>query len=231
MMSRTSPTIERVRALRAALILALAAGALATAGCNYASMAGYLAFGGPKVEAAYKLDKTRTYVVFVDDRGNRAPRRSLRRVMAEETERTILGARALAPEMMLPTGAIMQVASDESYERPLSITELGNKVGAEVVIHVSLDSFALSSDGVTYQPTVSGRVRIVDAQNNVRIWPLDRARGHQVIMQLPARPGDLPRSGAQVQAAQEEAARYFGRDVGRLFFEYERKDTNDPLAG
>lgn len=227
-MSHTNPTIDRV-ARSAAFAMMLTLASVLGAGCNYASMAGYLVMGGPKVSRQFELDKTRRTVVFVDDRGNRAPRRSLRRVMAEEAEKAILGARAMPPDMMLPTGAIMQVATEESFENPMSITELGRKVGADVVVHVSLDSFTLSADGVTYQPAASGRVRIIDAAENTRLWPLDRARGHQVIMQLPPRPGDLPRSAAAIQAAQEEAARYFGREVGRLFFEYERKDTNDPL--
>lgn len=206
------------RAFALGLLVAVAA---AASGCGVVVAGMYLVGGGPKVPATYKLDGLRTTVIFVDDRANVAPRRSLRVIMAQQAEEHLMTKGVLEPERVISTQAAMRAAQSERPGEPMSIVDLGRAVGAEVVVYVVLDRFSLSRDGVAYEPFVAGRLKVFDAENNSRLFP-DSGVGHPFYLNVPTRAQDVPTGTSERLAAEEALARRFGQTIAELFYERER---------
>jgi len=217
----TSPPSGSFRC--AALWTALCA--LAVPGCNIVGPVASLVAGPPKTQAAHRLDRGATAVVFVDDRASQAPRRSLRSVVATEAERTLIEQKVLAADQLFPSAAATRAAQGETYDAPISIAEVGRRVGADRVIYVEMTSFALSRDGVTLAPSASARVKVIDAATGRRIFPEDAA-GHPVTAQLP-RGAQAPSSLAARAQLEQALARALGVQIARVFFTHER----DALSG
>ena len=127
---------------------------------------------------------------------------------------------------VVETQAATTVALRERFGQPVSIEEIANAVGAEVVIAVSVDSFVLSQDGQSASPIAAMRVKVIDAANKARMWPLDLERGFAVTTRPVVRQGTLPTNLTQVAQAQRDLATLCGRDVARLFLEYRPDESN-----
>lgn len=195
---------------------------VALSGCNIVAPIVYIASGPQKTDARYELDASRTTVIFIDDRFNRAPRRSLRMVAAETAEQRLLGEKALEADKLITTRAVMRVASQEQFSSPKSIAQLGQAVGAEVVVYAVIDSWSLSSDNVTFTPGVAVRVKVIDAAADKRLWPPEGA-GYPVTAAMPTQTIPLPTS-ADRDNANLELARLLGEQIAKVFFKHE-KDT------
>ncbi len=210
---------------RAAAATLLLASLLPAPGCNIVAPVASLVAGPPKTQAAHKLDKASTAVIFIDDRASQAPRRSLRNVVATEAERTLIEKNVLAADQLFPSAAAARAAQGESYDAPISIAEVGRRVGADRVIYVEMTSFSLSRDGVTLSPSASARVKVIDAATGQRIFP-DDAAGYPVTAQLP-RGAQAPASLAARAQVEQALAKALGVQIARVFFTHER----DALSG
>jgi len=214
---------SRTRLAGAALMLAAA---LASSGCNYVAAAAYVIEGPPKVDAKFKLDKTKRTVVFIDDRTNVVPRRSLRQVMGESVESELISNAGMDASLVIPAQSTLRATSAERLGAPMSIVDVGRLVGAEVVIYAVITRFALSPDGVTFTPVGTANVKVYDAVNNAPIFPM-AGEGVPVNMLLPLKESSMPSGIAEKNAAEEDAARALGVQIARTFFSYER----DALSG
>jgi len=215
------------RALLAAwgVALLLAAG-FVLPGCNIVGAAYFFAVGPDKIPAVHTLEPTRPTVVFVDDRDNRLPRRTLRMVIAEEATRLLLENKALtttpAGEVAAIDGrAAITAASRDRFGEPMSVAAIGNACSADVVIHVVFETFTLSTDGSTFAPSARLRVKIIDAANQKRLFPPGNdAVGYPLDVALKQRLTDMPSSSGGVLQAQEVLAKECGRAVAELFYEH-----------
>ncbi|MBL0927471.1 MAG: hypothetical protein IBJ11_07450 [Phycisphaerales bacterium] len=210
------------RPLIAAILLGASLGALA--GCNVVAGAAYLVEGPPKIERVFELQKDRTTVVFVDDVNNRIPRRSLRDLIGRAAEEEMLAQKVVAEGKMLSSVSARRAASNETSENRLSIADVGRRVGADVVVHVSMDTWALAQEGAM-RPTATANVRIIDARKNERIWPAENA------YRLNVEIADLQQGGTSFSASdrsamEEKLARRFGLQIARMFYTYERPNLN-----
>lgn len=196
-------------------------------GCNIVAPALYIVHGPPKVQRVHELDSARPTVIFIDDRANALPRRSLRTVMARQAEELLIGRGVVAQENMLTSAAAMQVASQERYGDPRTVVEIGQDIGAEVVIYVSMVNYSLSRDGVSLAPTLRARVKVIDAAENRRIWPDPSVNGYPMTVELPARTGAEPSTRGELTVIQNELAQAAGVQLARLFYTHER----DRLSG
>lgn len=188
-------------------------------GCNIVAPAAYIIHGPEKVPALYELDEERPTVVFIDDRGNRLPRRSMRQSIGEAVQQTLLSKKALKD--VIDTRAALTVSNQDKAGQAMSIVDLGKAVKAEVVIYATVDGFTLSSDGQSYSPAAALRVKVIDVAADKRIWP-DEPAGHPLTLNFPARTSDVPKTSAEVRAAEDELARLIGMSVAQLFYKYER---------
>jgi hypothetical protein len=223
----TTPRPHHPHAAATGMLAALAGIALLVpltlGGCNIVAPAAYAIHGPPKVPAAYDgLDANRPTTIFIDDRQNKIPKRSLRLTMGQVAERVMMDRGIVKPASMISSRDAARLASSkDSFNNPVSVVDLGRELGAEVVIWVEIHEWTLSRDGGSLSPTVGAMVKIVDAKENKRIWPVDPA-GWPLMVQVPSRPQELGSNRAQIERYHEELAAVAGRDLARMFFSYER---------
>lgn len=221
------------RSCRIALTLVAAlAGAAALCGCNYVG-AGYLLIKGPpKQPALYALDGTRATIIFLDDRANGLPRKSLGPIIAESAERALLDTGLFKPDLLLSSRGATVAANQERFDKPLSIVEIGREVRkaqelenapadqrAQVIVWVTVDAFALSPDGVSYLPAGIVRIKVLDIASGERLWPEDPT-GKSVNITMFQQQGTLPTDRSEAMKAEEVLARELGIGLAQVFHEH-----------
>lgn len=227
-MRRSAMTSAVARAGLPALALLCA---LASQGCNYGIAALYLVEGPPKIQAAYdELNPERKTIVFIDDRGNSAPRRALRRAIGQAAEEALLAEGVLKPEMVIPSSGALFATAQEKRSDARSIVEIGRSLGAEVVIYVNIHQFTLSRDGASLQPAASGFVKVIDAAADQRIWPDGSAAGHPVSYTESDASAEVPKTSGERTAAEDRLAKFFGREIARVFFDHKKDYASDKRA-
>jgi len=227
-MPSTSTHTRHTTLFRALTTLLLCAAASAAAGCNIAGPVAFILAGPPKIDAVHKLDGSRPTVIFVDDRTNTMPRRSLRAGVGMEAEQTLIAKRVVPQRLMIASQAALHASAGERHGATMSIADIGRAVGAEVIIYVTMDAWTLTQDGATLSPASASRVKILDVVNNTRIWPDDDA-GHPLIVRMPSTPEDMPGGAAERNAAHQALAVTTGRQLARLFFRHERDALSDQI--
>jgi hypothetical protein len=195
------------------------------AGCNIVGPAYYFIHGPEKTPAAFTLDKTRPTVVFVDDQNSVLPRRSIRMEIASSATELIQSEK-LVDDMIDSRGAIIAATRDRDSE-PMSVVGVGRAVKASVVIYVAVDGFSLTSGGVAYAPVARVRVKVIDAEHDIRLWPPENLpEGAPLNINMYEKARGRPQSASQVAQAENELAREIGVAVGELFFEHETSRPN-----
>lgn len=191
-----------------------------SAGCNIVGPALVLAEGPPKTEALVRLDSSRTHIVLIDDMRSRLPKRSLRDVIVEAAEETLLGEGVLTTGRLIGGRAVQAAMSDDRSGRPKPIAAIGKDAGADIVIYVTLDSWAVTRDGRTAAPMVEARVKVIDCVSNKRVWPLNDI-GYALLVAPPSMQGDLSLELAARTRLEQEVARRFGVALAQCFFKHE----------
>lgn len=199
--------------------LSIALGSAALAGCNIVAPAFYIVHGPEKVPAQFELDKERPTVVFVDDRANRLPRRTMRQTIGEAAQAALLSEKAV--DDVIDTRGALSAASLDRAGQAISIVDIGKAVGAEVVIYAVVDGFTMSADGQSYSPEALLRVKVIDVTADKRVWPTEK-EGHPLSLKFPPRTSDVPKTAAELRLAEEDVGRLVGLGLAQLFVEYER---------
>lgn len=213
---RTGPVVL------ATVAILLTAGALV--GCNIAGPALYLLHGPAKIPRVFKLDKDRPTVIFIDDRAMNIQRTPTRERIAAAAERALLDHGAVT--RVIDSRAAAAVVTNEPRGKLMAISEIGRKVGAEVVIYVTPDSFTLSTDGQTFAPSARFRVKILDAVTDERVWPEDRA-GHTLVVSASTHQGTTPSDAAEVREAEDKFAELVGLRLAQMFYAREADTVSD----
>jgi hypothetical protein len=216
---KTPPT----RLLAAAV---LAGAALMLGSCNIVAPIGYVIHGPEKIPAQYTLDPKKVTVVFIDDSaGSVLPSRAVRRKIGESAENTLLNEAKI--EKMIASQDVMTVVDREKYSKQMTLVELGEAVGADVVIVATMLSYSLTQDNENYTPIASASVRVVDIKEKQQIWPVQLERSHVMEVKSPPRAAGGPISTADRNKLQLAFAERIGREVGYLFVAH----TPVPEAG
>ena len=213
----------------------VAAGAF-VAGCNIVAPIAYVMEGGPKVPALYELDGERSTVVFVDDLRNRLPRRSLSALVGRAAEDALFRSGTFTPDVDAETGenrsrlissrSAMRAVVGDSASDLTSVVDVGRTLGAEVVVYVEVEAFAIVSDGESALPAAEARVKVFDAVTNERLWPgAERGALVSARTDLLATTSILSRDDRF--RLEETLANELGTVVARLFFEHERERLED----
>ena len=202
----------------AALVLAALAGA-----CNIITPAAYIIEGPPSNDAQYTLPD-RKVVVFVDDRKNLLSRTQLRTVIGDKVSSDLL-AKELVPDAIASRDALAVARRDESAGKTISTAEIGEKVGAEIVIYVRVLAFNLSEPGGNPRPNALARVRVIDATNRARLFPTDvEDPGVEVESDMREVSLDLYNTTSGKRSIEELLATNLGDRIGKLFYKHEKKE-------
>jgi hypothetical protein len=196
-------------------------------GCNIVGAALVVIEGPPTTDAVYQLPADRPAVIFVDDRGSRLPRRSMRLTIASSAGEDLLE-RGVVTTLIEPRAAL-EATSGEAPARPLDLVTLGRNAKAEFLVYASIREFTLSPDGQTIAPRARLRVKVVDTVGTVgRIWP-DTPEGYELVYAARESIKTPPRSPAELVALQDRVAADIGKSLARLFYKHEtRQRTAEP---
>lgn len=188
-------------------------------GCNIVAPAYLLVHGPPKLEKAHELEADRTTVVVIDDLQSRLPRSRLRATIAETVEADLLKHKVVRD--LVSSRSALALVSQERAGEVRTVGEIGEALGADVVVSVSVEAFSLSATGAEYQPLCALRVRVFDVEKGERIWPTDRDY-YSLVLQPPVRTADVPKTQTEIAQAELRLAEYAGHGVAELFFSQER---------
>ena len=190
------------------------------AGCNIVAPVAMAIEGPPRVPAVFELDPERPTVLFIDDRHNVLPKRSLRTDIARVTERVLLDSELILVGNMIDHRAALRTAARELPDEPLSVVEVGRRIGAEVVIYMTFDDFMITRDRVSVHPLCNANLVIYDTVENVQLFP--GVGVYDVRTSLPTKTTPFRSlSLADRSEVERELAAGVGLRLARLFFEYE----------
>ena len=229
----SSSTLRLVVTAGAAALLAPAIGSLA--GCNIVAPVAFLVQGEPEREAQFLLNKDLPTVIFVDDRSNRIPfaNNSVRREIAGTATETLLGAEALLT-VISPGDAIGAASSRDRHGELLSISGIGEAVGASQIVYVEVSRFAETPDGITPRPTATCMVSVLDLNQKKRVFPTGSEMGQKAIP-VTASLGEVDPMLLRSQSARtklhQQLAREMGEEIAKLFYKHKVYDMGDRLNG
>jgi len=163
-----------------ALLAVLAGALLECAGCMPA--VGWLVntFAPPKkIDALYKPPAGKTMLVFVDDLINPVSYEPIKGELTAQLN-SVLEANKVSGRTVRYEDLLSLMASTPGFNR-LSVSEVGQKLGADIVLYVKIDRFSLKENEATplWQGTLATTVRMVEVQKG-RLWPDDRPEGYPV---------------------------------------------------
>ncbi len=213
------------RVAGAAVCCVLGAALASLAGCNIVAPVFILIHGPEKIPPVYTLDPKRPTVVFIDDPASRVPRRQLRGIMGDTIDKILLDKGLVKANdkenHLISSASIQTVAAKDKSDAPMSITQVGKAVGAEIVVWIMVDQFTLSPDGQANAPTVAIRMKIIDTVADKRLYPEEPA-GKAFTFVYPAASTSLPATSAERAQAEMDLAEYAGRGISELFYEVEK---------
>jgi len=174
-----------------------------------------------KVKAAYPL-ADRVTLVMVDDAELRLRDPIVANQIGERIRQDLQKAkvvRQFVPVRRL--NALIAEAGDE-YER-ISIDRIGRNLGAEQVVHVSVNSVQMGSDLGVLSPVATVTVKVIDVGQGRRLFPepkpAEGPRGMVLTVRAAHRYKDLQSRGDEAIAIQT-LAQLAGRDVAWLFYDH-----------
>ncbi len=221
--ARSAMNLAQRIACVSALLLPLSA-------CNILGPAIYFAHGPLMIEAQYEIPPERSVVIFVDDRENVLRDRSMRAAISRAAEQALLEGGAVPKGEIISSDGIAAVTAADRWGRPQGIAQVGEAVGADLVIYATIDSFGISADGTSLAPFGSMRVKVVDASDRQRLWPSEEQPWGQVATAVPRRDGTLPESGAARSAEEFNLAKRMGNDLAKLFVRHEANPRENEIG-
>lgn len=222
MLSRISPKGYPRRASAAAIFVGVF---VLLAGCNVVGPAYMLIAGPGEVEAAYKLDPKRKTVIFVDDPANKIAQRRIRSQIGSIAQDVLLEKKLVLEGNMIDTRAALAAATQGRGDEPIAVTEIGEAVGAEIVVYVLVTRFGLSGDGVDFAPSSEIEVKIFDATTHSRLWPPAGQPGHRAQFADTGGNRTMPRTRTDSLRAQSDLAQLTGYGLAQMFYDVERPQS------
>jgi len=214
------------KARRSVLSRVLSATALATAmsclpGCNIVGGAAYIISGPEKIPKMYALDPTKKTVVFVDDTVPVVKSRMQRVKIATTAEQVLLSDGKM--EHMIASQDLLAIVERERFTKPMGIVEMGDAVGAEIVIYAQMLSFDLTADQQSFIPSAQVRVKVMDVKNKKRLWPEGVQEWYPLDVTARERQGGPPTTLSERDAEFLTLAQRVGTSIANLFIEHEQR--------
>lgn len=153
---------------------------LCSAGC--AIPAWFASQFGPKqkISAEFAPPKDKVILVLVDDMLNPVDYEPIKIHLTEMLNEQLTANKVAAKT--IPYVRIAEFIGATTEFNSLAVSEVGSKLGADIVLYVQIDEFGLR-DPAASQELWRGRlqttVRLVDVREG-RLWPTDRPEGHMV---------------------------------------------------
>ena len=205
------------------------------AGCNIASAVGYVAHPEPQVSAEFTLSNVPT-VIFIDDRRNRINPTRLRRVIVDEAT-TLLMEKGLISEqfMISPRDAMVMARKQDRSGTIITLEKVGELVGAQQLIYIDVEQFALTYDGITPTPRSISKVKVLDLVSGKRVFPDPGGESKTDYFTLNVEiPSPSPHGFNTAKVRNEmndELALLTGERLAKLFYNYMESELGNRLDG
>ena len=196
---------------------ALGAGAIVLAGCNVVTPVAYAIHGPGRVKAKTKLDAEATTVIFIDDPASKVAQRSLRAQIGQRAQEVMLAKKVVVD--MIDTRATLTASSKERHGKMLSTQEIGEAVGADVVIWGLLTEFTLSADGVTNMPVASMQVKVMNVATG-ETWPPED-NFYPLTVRMGQQPGFAPNATSDRLRGEAALADRLGVALAQMFYNHD----------
>ncbi|HRP61916.1 MAG TPA: hypothetical protein PK400_01335 [Phycisphaerales bacterium] len=214
---------------RTAMLPLIAMPTLVVSSCNIVGPAAYIVAGPPTVDAEYKL-QDRPTVVFIDDRENLINPVSLRRVLADRVSQELM-TRKLVTRTISPQDAMGLASRYDTNREVMPIDAIGRAVGAEQVLFIEILAFSDRVDNTIPRAAAVVRVRLIDVENRVRLYPSADSEQVGRVVQITTRefPPDAYQSRSSRVKIYETLAQDSGDRIAKLFYKHEARELGGSL--
>ena len=117
-----------------------------------------------------------------------------------------------------------RLRQSESKYAALSVRQIGEKLGAEQIVHMHIVKFVIQPEpgAEIFQGEFTVNVKVLSTENkrDIRLWPRDEG-GRRVSVSTQPETADGDRTSADVG---RDLARKLGQQVARLFYEHKSLD-------
>lgn len=201
--------------------LLMASLAFQAAGCAAAAWTATL-FPPEEIPAKYEFEESAVVLVLVEDPRHLSDQTSLK-VRLTEFLNQELEDRGLV-ERVVPYQQLMHLAAATVDFHTLSVAEVGEKLKADVVLHVEIESFSLKDDPNSpfWNGKLTTRVKVVSVKEG-RLWPKDLPEGYappRVDTGSVSGEGSLRFEEHLVKTISEE----MGNNIMKLFYKHRGKE-------
>ena len=194
---------------------------LAASGCIQMAAAWTNISGGDWIEAEFTLTK-QPLLVLIDDRASVVTEP----LAVREVYKTIVeNFKVFKVNMMVvPYEDWQRLAqSDKRYSR-YSVRQIGEKLGAEQVLYISVERFTLHAEAGTpvFQGEFTVRVKVLSTnrEKDVRLWPSEES-GKRVSVTTPATPADSEKTSNDIAT---ELGIKLGKQIAMMFYGHRELD-------
>lgn len=140
-----------------------------------------------KVAATYEPPEGKTILVFPDDMLQPVNYEPVKQILATEISKQLVESKVAG--LTIPYQSLAELEATTPDFNKLSVSEVGKKLGAHIVLYVHIDRFSLRDNEAN--PLWHGRlettVRMIEVNKGL-MWPKDRPTG------WPIEPLDIPTS-------------------------------------
>ncbi|MGB2821364.1 MAG: hypothetical protein WBF17_10310 [Phycisphaerae bacterium] len=177
-----------------------------------------------KVEAQFELPSGKTVLVFVDDILRPVSHEPVKIELTNRLNEYLVANKVAARTVSYDRLADL-VAGTPNFNL-LAVSEVGQKLAADVVLYVQIDEFALKDEAAEqlWHGRLRATVRMVDVAKG-RLWPKNRPAGYS----LPA--VETPTVAQSSDTGADEIARTLAAmmadQVAKLFYEHEEPHKID----
>lgn len=177
--------------------------------------------GGDIVKAEFKLTSG-PLLILIDD-----PKSQITEPRGERDLHRTISARFLENDVnkrVVPYSDLAQMRQSERKFDRLATRDIGEKLGADQVLHLIVERFTLNAEpgAPIFKGEYSVRVRVLSTErkHDVRLWPREQS-GKLVAVSMPSMPSDSEKSASEYAA---ELAAKLGDEVSKLFYDHRGLD-------
>jgi len=209
-----------MRKLFCATAIGMLLAGLAMSNASCAAVAWFAAQFAPKqkVKAKFEPPRGKKMLVFVDDILSPVNYEPVKIELSRRLNGLLVAKRVAAQTVSYDRLAdLMQATPD--FNR-LAVSEVGRKLGADIVLYVHIDRFSLRDTAADqlWRGRLQATVRMVDVEKG-RLWPKDREAGYML------KEVDTPRMGETADTSADELTKSLTTDmadqISKLFHEHE----------